>query len=91
MEPRILQPVRKALEVKGRIVYREVDQSWNLITLKRELIAEFPQLREKRSSFSYQMFFYRSYDEFEKVVRKMKREKLPLPLLLFLVKEDEAK
>ena len=51
----------------------------------------FPQLKEKRSAFSYQMFFYRTYDDFEKLIKKMKREKLPLPLLMYLVKEDEAR
>jgi len=91
MEPRILQPVKIPLEIKGKIVYREHDQSWNMLKLKKELIAEFPQLKEKRSAFSYQMFFYRTYDDFEKLIKKMKREKLPLPLLMYLVKEDEAR
>ena len=90
MEPRILQPVRKTLEIKGKIIYREPDQSWNMLKLRRELLAEFPQLKEKRSSFSYQMLFYRTYEEFEKLIRKMKREKLPLPIVLYLVKESEG-
>lgn len=90
MEPKILQPVRKTLEIKGKIVYREPDQSWNMLKLKRELITEFPQLKEKRSSFSYKMLFYRTYEEFEKLIRKMKRDKLPLPIILYLVKESES-
>jgi len=87
METRILQPTKTPLNIKGRISYRESEQAWNVIKLKKELINEFSVLREKRSSFSYQMLFYRTYDELEKAVRKMKREKSPLPILLFLQKE----
>ncbi len=90
MEPKILQPARKTLEIKGKIVYREADQCWNMLKLKKELISEFPQLKEKRSGFSYQMLFYRTYEEFEKLIKKMKRERLPLPILLYLVKEFEV-
>ena len=91
MEPKILQPIRKTLEIKGKIVYREADQSWNMLKLRKELIAEFPQLKEKRSKFSYQMLLHRSYEDLEKLIKKMKRKKLPFPMLLYFVKEDEAK
>lgn len=91
MEPRILQPIRKELEIKGKIVYREADQCWNMLKLKRELIAEFPQLKEKRSEFSYRMIYHRTYGDFEKALKKMKKENKPLPIILYLVKEDEAK
>lgn len=87
MEPKILQPKRSTLKVNGKIYYRENDQCWNMIKLKNTLIGEFPDLKEKRASFSYEMLFYRTYEDLEKVVRKMKREKLPLPILLFLQKE----
>ena len=90
METQILQPTRTALKVKGKLAYREFEQAWNIIRLKKELLNEFPILKEKRSTFSYQMVVYRTYDELDKVVRKMKREKLPLPIFLFLEKEKNT-
>jgi len=87
METKILQPIKTTLNIKGKIAYGDSSRSWSNIRLKKEVVDEFPALREKQASFSYQMLFYRTYDELEKVVRKMKREKLPLPLLLFLQKE----
>lgn len=90
MATKILQPVRTTLKIKGKVAYREFEQAWNLIKLKKELIKEFPDLKEKRSNFSYEMIFYRTYDELEKIVRKMKREKLPLPIFLFLEKDAKT-
>lgn len=87
MEKQILQPTRDTLKIKGKIYYRDHDQAWNTIKLKKEIVNEFPILKEKRASFSYHMILYRTHDELEKVVKKMKREKLPLPLLVFLEKE----
>ena len=87
METKVLQPTKTTLNIRGRISYRETEQAWNIIKLKKELLNEFSALKEKRSSFSYQMLFYRTYDYLEKLVRKMKREKSPLPILLFLEKE----
>jgi hypothetical protein len=66
--------------------YREAIRAWNTMRIKKEIIEEFPALKERRSSFSYQMLFYRDYYELEKAIRKMKKEKLPPPLLLFFRK-----
>lgn len=87
METKILQPARNTLDIKGKITYGDSSRSWSSIRLKKEIVDEFPVLREKTAKFSYQILFYRSYEELEKAIRKMKREKLPLPILLFLMQE----
>jgi len=89
MEPRILQPSRKKIDVKGKMFYREFDQAWSTIRLKKEIFNEFTALKEKRSAFSYNVQFYWNYKDFERELRKMKREKKPLPMLLYFVKESE--
>lgn len=91
MEPKILKPNKEKIDIRGKMLYREFDQAWSTIRLKRELINEFSTLKEKRSVFSYNVQYYWSYQDFEKALRKMRREKKPLPMLLYLVKEDEAK
>ena len=55
--------------------------------MKRELLNEFADLKEKRSKFWYQMMFYRTYAELEAYVKKIKKEGSALPILLFLEKE----
>lgn len=87
METKVLQPKKSTLDIKGRISYTEADQAWNMIKLKKELLNEFSDLKEKRSKFAYQMLFYRTYAELEKLVKKMKKEESALPILLFLEKE----
>jgi hypothetical protein len=87
MEAKILQPSRNVLDIKGKIAYGDSSRSWSNIRLKKEIVNEFPALKEKRASFSYQMLFYMTYDELEKAIRKMKRQKMPLPLLMFMIKE----
>jgi hypothetical protein len=57
---------------------------------KKEIFSEFPQLKEKRSAFSYKMVYYRTFDELEKTVKKLKRDGLALPFLVFLYKNSET-
>jgi hypothetical protein len=53
------------------------------------LFSEFPQLKEKRSKFSYELIYYRDSKEFEKAVREMmKGGDGVMPLLLWLYKEE---
>jgi len=90
MEPRILRPKNRTLELKGKLSYCESIQAWNTIRFKRDLALEFPDLMEKRSSFFYKLAFYPSYLELERAIKEMKRGDKPLPILLFLIKGQEA-
>ncbi len=87
MEFKILQPCRDVLDIKGKIAYGDSSKTWSNIRLKKEVVDEFPALKERRANFSYNMLFYRSYNELEKAIRKMKRKKVPLPLLMHLMKD----
>ena len=71
MEAQILRPQRNVIEIKGKLIYTESIGAWNSIRFKKELINEFPQLKEKRSAFSYKMTFYQEYKELEKAIRKI--------------------
>ena len=86
MDVKTLQPNRSIIKTEGYLSYGENVQGWNTIRLKKELINEFSALKEKSSKFSYTLTFYRTYEELEKALKKIKREKLPLPMLLFLQK-----
>jgi len=86
MEPKILQPTQKVLNQFGKMSYGESVRAWNTIRLKKDIINEFSNLKEKTSNFIYNLIFYRTYEELELAIRKMKKEKKPLPMLLFLQK-----
>jgi len=87
MEKKPLQP-RKIINVKGKIHYNESKQAWSNIKLKRELINEFPQLKEKRSAFSYELTFCRTVEDVNKLIKKFAKTDDAVPLLMFLYKES---
>ena len=79
-----LTPHSHLFQVAGRIFYSEGDQSWNTIRLKKEILQQFPQLKEKSSSFGYVMIIPRSQEEMKKLVDEKKES---LPILLFFHKD----
>ncbi len=80
-----LQP-RKVIDIDGKIAYSEGAQAWNIIQLKKELFSEFPQLREKRSKFSYKIMFSRNYNSFKEIAKNMKEENV-MPILMWIYKD----
>jgi len=87
MEAQILRPQRNRLEIKGRLSYLESTHSWSLMNLRKAVIEEFPQLKERISAFTYKMVFYHEHEQLEKFIKKLKREGEALPILVWLVKE----
>ncbi len=90
MERRTLIP-RNAIDTLGSIYYDEKSGTWSIIRIKADLVKEFPQLKEKRSKFSYQLTYYRNIEELEKAIKELKKQKdTPLPVMMWLYKEREA-
>ncbi len=87
MEEKVLRPQRNKLEIKGKLSYIESTHSWSLMSLRKPVIEEFPQLKERTSKFGYKMTFYHEYEQLEKFIRKLKKEGEALPILVWLVKE----
>jgi len=58
-----------------------------VLRLKKEIINEFPALKENRYKFSYEMVFGRSEEEIIEVIKKMIRDKNFIPILMFLHKD----
>ena len=90
MEPQILRPKHKTLELRGKMSYSESIRAWNTIRFRKALAQEFSDLQEKRALFSYKAIMYQTYPELEKAIKKMKAEDSAIPILLFLVKEKES-
>ncbi|MCD4771678.1 hypothetical protein K8R30_04680 [archaeon] len=80
---------RTKINSEGKIFYSESAQAWNILKFKKELFSEFPQLKEKRSKFSYKLTYYRNSEELEKEIGVLaKKRNQVMPVLLFLYKED---
>ena len=84
---KILTP-RTKIDSEGKIAYSESFQAWNTLKLKKELFSEFPQLKEKRSKFSYKLVHFRDAKELElEIKERIKKGEKVMPMLLWLFKE----
>ena len=79
---------RKTINSQGKVNYSEGFQAWNVLNLKKELFEEFPQLKQKRAKFCYEIIYHRDVKEFEKAIKEMiKGDKNVMPLLLWIYKD----
>jgi len=83
---KLLAP-KKIIDIDGKLAYAEGFQSWNVLRLKKEIINEFPALKEKRSSFSYKLMFFRTFEDLRNTVNKLKNEDV-MPIMLWLYKDS---
>ncbi len=86
--PQIKKPLepRKTIDIDGKVAYSEGFQAWNTIQLKKELFSEFPQLKEKRSKFSYRIMLSRDHDSFMDIAKSQKDENA-MPIMLWIYKD----
>jgi len=87
MEEQIISPTKQELIVKGKLAYSESFGAWNTIRLKKEILNEFNILREKRKSFSYKLTFYQNGEQLEKAIHRLRKNKVPMPILMWFVKD----
>jgi len=84
-----LPPTKETLKIKGNLFYNEGAQSWSVIRFKKEILQEFPQLKEKRGSFGYFMVMNRSYKDMKRKIAELEKSQEVLPILLFLCKRKK--
>ena len=76
------------LNIIGKMSYKESLQAWNVIQLRKEILGIFPQLKEKRGNFGYEMFYNRSLEEIKKILDEMgEKDLVPILLLLGRIRE----
>ena len=75
---------RKKVASEGCVGYSEGFQAWNVIHLKKDIINEFPELKEKRSKFSYKLVYCR---EIKEALKELKKAEV-MPMFLFLYKKN---
>ncbi len=90
MELQILKPVNETIDIQNKIWYTSSDCAWNVIRLKKEILDEFPQLKERKGKSFCKMIHHKGYIQLEKAIRKMKRTGEAIPILLFFYKEKKG-
>ena len=76
------------VESKGKLSYNESTRSWGTLRFKSEIIKEFRQLKEGRSEFIYKVLLNRNYEEFEKRIKEILKNKEAIPLLVWFEKKS---
>ena len=89
VESTVLKPKYETLKVDGEISYGEGNGAWNIIRLKRDILKEFPQLREKREKFDYSMIMHRSFDDLKKAIAEMETSEGVVPIFLFFRRKKQ--
>ena len=77
---------RTVIDIEGKLVYNENFQAWNTIRLKKDLFNEFPELKEKRSKFSYKMLYFRTFKELLKEIKNQQNKEI-FPVLMWFYKD----
>ncbi len=84
MKSQTLRPQKETLEINGKLSYRESLRAWNTIRFKKELMAEFPDLKDRTARVGYNLVLHRDFVSFERDIRKLKRENGVIPFLISL-------
>lgn len=84
---RVLKPKHETLLIKGKLSYGEGNRAWNIIRFKKDLLLEFPQLKERREKFCYKMIMHRSFKELKKAIREMENKEEAIPIFLWFFRE----
>lgn len=86
MSGMFLTPRNDKLELNGKVSYNESEQAWNVIRLRKPLLREFSDLKDKKNDIYYYIIFFRTFEELLKNVDEMNKKNHALPLLLFFYK-----
>ena len=82
-----LKPTSEPLELEGKMAYNFDRRAWSDIKLKKEVVSQFPQLKERNKKFRYSLMVFKEFKELERQVRKIKIERGVTPLLVWFVRE----
>ncbi len=82
----VLTPNKEAVIVDGKLFYSEGHQAWNILRLKKEILHEFPQLRDKTDKFGYKMVVHKNHEEARKALKEI--DENSVPILLYLCRKE---
>ena len=84
---KFLKPATIPVELEGKMIYNESQRAWGVLRLRKEIISEFPQLKERRKKIGYRILFCRDIAELDKQMEHIKKNIGIAPMLVWFVKE----
>jgi len=85
-----LTPKPKPLIVDGTISYSESSRARNVIRLKKQIINEFEDLKDRNKDINYKLEYYRNFDKLQARIDKLANNQEGIPFLLFIYSKDVA-
>ena len=87
----ILTPKTKVLTSEGSMTYDPHRRGWTIIKMKKEMSLIFPTLQEKQTKMKYELKSFLSLKAFEEFSQKIINKEVPVPIILYLRRENEEK
>jgi hypothetical protein len=91
MSKMILSPWSGNLVSEGNVTYSETAHAWNTLRLHKQIVKEFPPLKDRMAKISFKIEFVRTLDNLKKKVDEIEKEKQGIPLLLYLYLDEPLK
>lgn len=86
----LLSPMRDLVEITGPMTYNESAQAWNIIRLRKDILHEFPELKDKRALFNYKLIIPRNPQAIKKLMEETSKSQNVFPILLSFSKVKEG-
>lgn len=83
-----LSPLRQIIEITGPMTYNESAQAWNIIRLRKDILHEFPELKDKRTMFTYKLVIPRSPEAIKQIIEQCLQSQNIVPIFLSFAKID---
>lgn len=87
MSKMMLRPNNDVLDIEGNVIYSTNWGAWNTIRLRKDILDQFPQLKDRKLKIGYRLLFYKTYDELLSAVNRIKEKKEAIPILLYLYQQ----
>jgi len=84
-----IKPSKEVLDINGSVSYSMSSRAWNTLRIKKELLEEFPLLRERREKIDYKMVLYRDPVDLFLAAEKIMDAEDALPILLYFTRRTE--
>lgn len=85
----VLTPKPKPLITKGVVSYSESSRARNIIRLKKEIIREFNDLKDRKKEINYKIEYHRNTSRLNRRIKEITESGEGVPFLLFIYSERE--
>ena len=84
----ILTPWTTSLIAEGRVSYNESLGAWNTIRLSKDIIKEFPTLKNRKAKISFKIEYSRTMENLRSTITQTEKENKGIPMLLYIYLDE---